>query len=171
MFFDQEIGKVFPPRKGRSHIMAVISGALSASPGGKGSNLGGALIGQGRLLKRRSLVAVISDFLSVNWEQELGLLCRKHDVIAVRVRDGLDMAMMDVGLIPMEDPETGIKYSCPTGFSSFRSAWAEWHKERFGAWQGICRRFGASLLDISTDDDVPGRLIRFFGSRGGPKRL
>ncbi|MDR0569443.1 MAG: DUF58 domain-containing protein [Spirochaetaceae bacterium] len=171
LFFDREISKVFPPRKGRAHIMTMISAALSGKPGGKGSGLGTALAGQGRLLKRRSLVAVISDFISVHWEQELGDLCRKHDVIALRIRDPLDTAMMNIGLVAMEDPETGVKYPCPTGFSSFRSAWAEWHRDRFSAWQGICRRAGASLLDISTDDDVPAVLVRFFGARGGPKRF
>jgi uncharacterized protein (DUF58 family) len=174
MFFDQEIGKVFPPRKGRSHIMSVISAALAAKPlaqTGKGSNLGVALRGQSRLLKRRSLVAVISDFMSVNWEQELGGLCRKHDVIAVRVSDPMDMAISSMGLIGMEDPETGVGYPGPTGFASFRSAWSEWHRDRFNAWQGMCRRFGASMLNISTDDDVPGVLIRFFGGRGGAKRF
>jgi uncharacterized protein (DUF58 family) len=170
LFFDREITKVFPPRKGRSHIMTVISGALSIKNGGKGSNLGAVLTGQGRLLKRRSLVVVISDFLSVNWEQELGDLCRKHDVIAIRIRDPLDTDMVDGGLISLEDPETGLKYHAPTGLVSFRSAWAEWHRDRLHSWQGICRRLGASFLDISTADDVPATLIHFFGGRGGHKR-
>ncbi|MDR2535814.1 MAG: DUF58 domain-containing protein [Treponema sp.] len=171
LFFDQDIIKVFPPRKSRSHIMAMISAALSIEPVRKGSNLGAALVGQGRLLKRRSLVVVISDFLSVNWEQELGDLCRKHDVIAIRVRDALSIAMINLGLISMEDPETGVKRLGPTGFSSFRSAWSEWHRDRLSAWQGICRRLGGAFLDIATDADVPSALIHFFGGRGGPKRL
>jgi uncharacterized protein (DUF58 family) len=170
LFFDREIIKVFPPRKGRSHIMAVISGALSIKNGGKGSNLGAALVGQGRLLKRRSLVVVISDFLCVNWEQELGDLCRNHDVITIRIGDPLDTDMVAGGLIFMEDPETALKYHAPTGFASFRSLWSEWHGDRLQAWQGICRRLGASFLDISTADDVPAALIRFFGGRGGLKR-
>lgn len=170
LFFDREITKVFPPRKGKSHIMAMIGAALSIEHGGNGSNVGAALAGQGRLLKRRSLVVVISDFFSVNWEQELGNLCRKHDVIAVRIGDPLDTDMVNAGLVLLEDPETGIKYHAPTGFASFRSAWSEWHRDRLNSWQGICRHAGASFLDLSTADDVPATLIRFFGGRGGPKR-
>ena len=81
IFFDREISKIIPPRKGRSHTMAVISAALEARPFEKGSGLGRALIGAGRLLKRRSLVIIISDFLCINWEQEIGNLSRRHDVI------------------------------------------------------------------------------------------
>jgi uncharacterized protein (DUF58 family) len=169
LFFDREITKVFPPRKGRAHIMAVISAALSIeNGGGRGSQLGAALAGQGRLLKRRSLVVVISDFMSVNWEQELGALCRKHDVIALRIGDPPDMAYQ--GLIALEDPETGLTYHVPTGFAGFRAAWSYWQRERRDAWQGICRRLGASFLEISTADDVPAALIRFFGSRQPSRR-
>ena len=80
IFFDKEISKIIPPRNGRSHTMAVISAALEARPQEKGSGLGRALVGAGRLLKRRSLVIIISDFLCINWEQEIGDLSRRHDV-------------------------------------------------------------------------------------------
>lgn len=170
MLFNRDIIKVFPPRKGISRIMTLINGALSVTQGGGGSNLGAALAAQGRLLKRRSLVVAISDFISVNWEQELGDLCRKHDVILIRISDPLDTGMVDGGLIALEDPETGLTYHAPTGFASFRSAWAEWHEDRLHAWQRICRRSGASFLDISTADDVPAALIHFFRGRGKYKR-
>ncbi|MDR2493749.1 MAG: DUF58 domain-containing protein [Spirochaetaceae bacterium] len=170
LFFDRGIIKVFPPRKGRAHIMAMISAALSIdNGGGAGSNLGVALAGQGRLLKRRSLIVIISDFLSVQWEQELGGLCRKHDVIAIRIGEPPDMAYQ--GLIALEDPETGRSYHVPTGFAEFRAAWSDWHRDRRDGWQGVCRRLGASFLDLCTQDDVPAVLIRFFGSRGGIRPL
>jgi uncharacterized protein (DUF58 family) len=165
VFFDREIAKVFPPRKGRAHTMAIISGALRFSPAGKGSNLGAALIGAGRLLKRRSMVALISDFLCVNWEQELGDLARRHDVIALRITGPLDKEMPNAGLISLEDPETGVKFHAPTGFPSFRSAWREWHTERAQLWEAICRRSGAACLELSTSDYAPSVLRRFFRER------
>ena len=93
VFFDQELGTVFSPRKGRAHIMAVISAALRVEARGRGSGLGTALRGTGRLLKRRSLVAVISDFLCLNLEEELGDLSRRHDVIALRISSPLDLVI------------------------------------------------------------------------------
>ncbi|MDR3341419.1 MAG: DUF58 domain-containing protein [Treponema sp.] len=170
VFFDHAITKVFPPRKGRSPIMAMISDALAMQAEGSGSDLGAALVGLRRLLKRRSLVVIISDFLCMNWEQELGTLCRKHDVIAIRITDPLDEDMPDLGLITMEDPETGLTYHAPTRFASFRSTWSTWHKDRLTSWRGICRHAGASFMELSTTSDAPAALIRFFGNRRVPKR-
>ena len=162
IFFDRGISKIIPPRKGRSHTMAVISAALEARPLEKGSGLGKALIGAERLLKRRSLVIVISDFLCVNWEQEIGDLSRRHDVISIKISGPLDREMPNCGLLTLEDPETGIKLRASASFSSFRNAWASWHEERARLWEAICRRSGAAYLELSTIDDAPAVLMRFF---------
>ncbi|MDR1278018.1 MAG: DUF58 domain-containing protein [Treponema sp.] len=169
LFFDQDISRVFPPRKGRRHTMAIISGALrfqGQARGGnvRGSHLGAALAGAGRLLKRRSLVVLVSDFFCRAWEQPLGDLARRHDVIALRIRDILDGELPNLGLVPMEDPETGVRFHAPTGFPSFRSAWRRWHEERALLWENLCRRAGAAGLELSTADDVPQVLFRFFGA-------
>jgi uncharacterized protein (DUF58 family) len=162
IFFDREISKIFPPRKGRSHTMAVISAALETRPFEKGSGLGKALIGAGMLLKRRSLVIIISDFLCINWEQEIGDLSRKHDVISIRISGPLDREMPRSGLLTLEDPETELKLRVSSSFSSFRSAWASWHDERAQLWEAICRRSGAACMELSTADDAPAALKRFF---------
>ena len=189
LFFDRGIFRIFPPRKGRRHTMAILGSALSllpedhaapgrvdraadtghmpaadAAPGG-GSNLEAALAGAGRLLKKRSLVALISDFFCVNWEQGLGDLCRRHDVIAFRMEDPLDMELPGLGLVPMEDPETGYTIHAPTGFGGFRAAWKDWHTDRAILWENICRHAGAARLVLSSRDDPSAALFRFFGGR------
>ena len=165
IFFDREISKIIPPRKGRSHTMAVISAALEALPQEKGSGLGKALIGAERLLKRRSLVIIISDFLCINWEQEIGDLARRHDVISLRISGPLDKEMPISGLLALEDPETGLKIRAPSSFPSFRNAWVSWHEERSQLWEAICRRSGAAYLELSTADDAPTALKHFFRGR------
>ena len=162
IFFDKEIRTIISPRKGRSHTMAVISAALEARSREKGSGLGKALEGAGRLLKRRSLVIVISDFLCVDWEQEIGGLSRKHDVVSLRISGPLDREMPEAGLLTLEDPETGHKVMSPSSFASFRGAWASWHEERSRLWEGICRRWGIAHLELSTADDAPAALKHFF---------
>jgi uncharacterized protein (DUF58 family) len=162
IFFDREISKIIPPRKGRSHTMAVISAALEARPLQKGSGLGKALVGAERFLNRRSLVIVISDFLCVNLEQEIGDLSRRHDVISIKISGPLDREMPRSGLLTLEDPETGLKLRASASFASFRNAWASWHEERVQLWEAICRRSGAASLELSTADDAPAILMRFF---------
>jgi uncharacterized protein (DUF58 family) len=165
VFFDREISKIFPPRKGRPHTMALISAALEARPRGKGSGLGNALTGAGRLLKRRSLVVIISDFLCVNWEHEMGNMSRRHDVIALGITSPLDGEIPDGGLLTVEDPETGLRIRVPASFPSFRSAWSAWHEERRRLWEAICRRSGAAYTELSTAEEAPAALLRFFRGR------
>ena len=167
IFFDREISKIIPPRKGRSHTMAVISAAIEARPLERGSGLGKALIGAERLLKRRSLVIIISDYLCVNWEQEIGDLSRRHDVISIKISGPLDREMPRSGLLTLEDPEAGLKLRASASFSSFRTAWASWHEERVRLWEAICRRLAVASLELSTADDAPAALMRFF-RRGIP---
>jgi uncharacterized protein (DUF58 family) len=128
-----------------------------------GSNLAQALTGAQRLLKKRSLVVVISDFFNMNWEQELTALCRKHDCIALRICDPRDMPFS--GLITLEDPETGVRIEAPAGLNSFQDNWAEWQMERSAGWEAQCKRAGASFLELSTASDAAAVLIKFFGSR------
>jgi uncharacterized protein (DUF58 family) len=173
--FSREIDRVFPPRKGRHHTLAIVSGAVNcqkrrsvraAVPGNEHcSNLGAALNGAGRLLKRRSMVVVVSDFLSVNWEEPLGDLSRKHDVIALRISDPLDKSLPDLGLITMEDPETRLRITAPTAHASFQEAWSQWHKERAELWINFCKRAGAAHLELSTTADAAAALFHFFGGR------
>jgi uncharacterized protein (DUF58 family) len=167
LFFDREITRIFSPKKGRRHILGILGNAVAIQAGGRGSALGAALAGAGRLLKRRSLVVVISDFFAdVNgWEDELGDLARKHDVIAVNITDPLDVDFPDAGFIPVEDPETGIKFHAASGFPSFCSAWSRWHEDRVKYWDEVCRRAGAARLPLSIADDAPAVLVRFFRGR------
>jgi uncharacterized protein (DUF58 family) len=145
--------------------MSIVSALLAAGEGGRGSGLGLALEGTGRLLKRRSLVVILSDFLSINWEQEMGHLCSRHDVIAIGITDPLDQDMPNLGLLAMKDPETGAAIHASTGFASFRSAWGDWHGDRARLWKALCRRCGAAYMELSTAEDAPAALTRFFGRR------
>jgi uncharacterized protein (DUF58 family) len=168
-FFDKDIEKVFPPRKGRKHIMSIIMAALQHQNNAlqrretRGSDIAAALTGAQRLLKKRSLVVLISDFYSINWDKEMGNLCRKHDCIALRICDHQELSYH--GLITLEDPETGIRIEAPAGLNSFRESWAQWHDERAALWKTQCRRSGAAFLELSTEADAPAALLKFFGSR------
>ncbi|MCL2759750.1 MAG: DUF58 domain-containing protein [Treponema sp.] len=169
LLFDNDIEKVFPPRKGRKHIMSFVTSALQYQNNIQqrrsqyGSDITSALTGAQRLLKKRSLVILISDFYSVNWEHELGNICRKHDVIALRICDSKELPFP--GLVTLEDPETGVRIEAPAGLDSFKESWELWHQEKSTHWESTCRKCGAAFMELSTEADAPSSLIRFFGSR------
>jgi uncharacterized protein (DUF58 family) len=181
--FDREIDRVFPPRKGKRNVLAFVSGALqrhkqqfnrqrfSVTMHRKDtkltSNLCSAIAGAGRMLKRRSMVVLLSDFLSVGWENELSDLSSKHDVIAIRVGDPADSNLPDLGLITMTDPETGIQLEAPTSSTAFRNQWLQWHRDRSDLWSNSCRRAGAAQLDLPVGADTAASLTRFFSGRSG----
>ena len=173
-FFDKDIEKVFPPHKGRRHIMSMIMTAIqyqnnfNTRRSQQGSNIASALTGAKRLLKKRSLVVLISDFYSINWEKEMGILCRKHDVIALRISCSKDVPYP--GLITLEDPETGVRIEAPAGLNSFKESWALWHSERSAHMETQCRKCGAAYFDLSTEADAPSSLIKYFGSRSQYKQ-
>ncbi|MDR1904074.1 MAG: DUF58 domain-containing protein [Treponema sp.] len=189
VFFDHTITRLFPLHRGRAHILAIINAAMNQCGGGLserpaaglrqgkkkqtvketesalGSNLGAALSGLKQVLKKRSLVVVISDFLCIKWEQELAELARQHDVIALRIMSPLDSKIPGNGLLRLEDRETGLRMHINAGSESFRQAWSRWHEERALLWESICRHSGASSLTLSTTDDAVAVLKHFFGGR------
>ena len=170
LFFDKDIEKVFPPRKGRHHIMSMIMTALqfqnNVMPRRSqyGSNIASALTGARRMLKKRSLVVVISDFFSINWEGEMGTLCRKHDCMALRINSAREVPYP--GLVTLEDPETGTRIEAPAGLETFKESWETWHEERASLWETQCKKCAAVYMDLSVDEDAPTALIKFFNSRG-----
>jgi uncharacterized protein (DUF58 family) len=170
LFFDRDITQVFPPRKGRRHIMSILGAAVDpgrgeASPAARDSNLRAALVGTGRFLKRRSLVVVVTDFFASAWEQEFADLAARHDLIAIGIGNSLDRDFPDLGLVPLEDPETGVRFYGASAFPAFRRAWSRWKGERREYVEGLCRRTGAASLFLAAGEDTPAALSRFFGGR------
>jgi uncharacterized protein (DUF58 family) len=167
LFFDRDIENIFLPRKGRKSLMALVMAALQyqnkAVPRRTqyGSDIACALKSAQKFLKKRSLIVLISDFYSINWEQEMGNICRKHDVIALRICSPQEIRFS--GLVTMEDPETGVRIEAPAGLDSFRESWALWQKEKSTHWESQCRKNGAVYLELSTEADAASSLIKFFG--------
>ncbi|MDE5613311.1 MAG: DUF58 domain-containing protein [Treponemataceae bacterium] len=166
VFFDGAIQWACVPKAGRAQVMALFSRLDRLDDGGvRGSALASALNGAGTLLKRRSLVFVLSDFRADGWLQPLARLSGKHDVVAVRVTDPCDTELPAVGTVPFADGETGARRMLPTSSVSFRRAWFEDNRQRTDFWQGECLRHGAYPLALSTADDAVQVLSRFFSQR------
>jgi len=164
--------RYFEPRRGKAHALALIEAAVGAHAEGRasagGTDLGGAFERAGRLLKRRSLVMALSDFDAEGWAPSLALLARRHDVVAVRVTDGLDRGLPAYGAFGAADAESRVPAWLPLGSRSFRARWAKRGEARREACRALCAEAGARLLEIDTSDDPARRLLEFFDRRRRP---
>jgi uncharacterized protein (DUF58 family) len=167
LFFDAGVRLTVPPEQGKSHTMLLLSrfDALAAEPANErppGTDLAAALKVAAKLLTKKSLIFVISDFRTTGWAEALSLLTLTHDVAAVIIEDPTDTALPRVGLVPFRDNETGERRYLPTNSGAFRDSWRAEQQRRSAARQEECARRGAASLVLSTTDDPASRLNSYF---------
>jgi uncharacterized protein (DUF58 family) len=154
-----------PPRSGRAHVGAVLSALRRAPEPGDRTDLGAVLTSVRRTANRRGMVVVASDFDGDGWERPLRALGAKHDVLAIHVVDPRELALPDVGLVALEDPESGRRRLVDTRDARVRArfdALASAHRD------DVARRLAAAGADrfvLRTDRDWVTDLVRFVGSR------
>jgi uncharacterized protein (DUF58 family) len=108
---------------------------------------------------------VVSDFFASAWEQEFEDLAVRHDLIAIGIGNPLDRDLPDLGLVPLEDPETGVHFYGASAVPAFRKDWSRWYRERRDFVESLCRRSGAACLFLAAGEDSSAALSRFFSSR------
>ena len=167
VFFDGQIRFSCAPKRGRDQAMLLLSKFDSLEPDGgtEGSVLGTALAGAGKLLRRRSLVFVLSDFRSTGWERPFAMLAVKHDVVAVCIIDEQDEQLGKMGTLPFYDVESGLLRCLPTSSAEFQNAWRTAGRQRLELWKNTCKKRGGYPVVISTADRPDQVLNRFFSSR------
>ena len=165
LLYTDRVDLVLPARAGRRdvlHLIDQIQNTGSAPRSSKTTRLNDLLAHALQTIKRRSLVIVVSDFISEpGWERSLALLGQRHDVLALRLYDALEMALPDVGLVIMEDAETGQQLFVDTHETAFRKRFATLAAERETALREALAVAGSDCIELSTDDDLVDTLLRF----------
>ena len=131
----------------------------------RGTALAASINAAGKLLRKRSLVFVLSDFRAGGWEDAFAHLAARHDVVAVRVTDSVDSSLPEIGSILARDPESGILRLFPTMSKTFKSEWREDAAMRSKRWLDIVLRRGGIPLMVSTSEDSMSALLNFFSQR------
>ncbi len=166
VLFDGEVRFSCRPEPGRERAMMLLSKIdRTEDDVKKGSVLDNAIRGAHRLLKRRSLVFVLSDFKTEGWQVPLARLAQKHDVVAVRITDQMDSELPEIGTIPFVDAESGVRAKLPTSSSAFRRMWFDENRRQTDSWQNYCLRHGIYTILLSTADDCTRVLSKFFSER------
>jgi len=169
IIFTDRIEKYVPPRKGRSHVLRVIRELLYFKPEGKGTDIGNALDYMNKVIRRRSVVFVISDFLDNQWERPLQVANKKHDAVAIAISDRREKELPDVGLIELEDAETGEILLVDTSDPELRKAFAKEAYKTSKEREKIFRKRDVDFVEISTDKSYVDPLVMFFRKRASMK--
>jgi uncharacterized protein (DUF58 family) len=169
LIFSDKIEKFIPPRKGKQHVLRVIREILYFKPEDSQTDLNVALEYLSRVIRRRSIVFLISDFLAENYEKALQVANKKHDVIAVDIIDPREVELPNVGFIELEDAETGETVLVDTTSSGVRSNFFSRAQAGRSGREKFFKSIGVDNINIHTDQSYVEPITRFFRMRA--KRL
>lgn len=165
IFFSNRIEKYIPPKKGRQHALYIVRELLTVEPHTKGTNLDEAIKYFNNTTSQKSIAFLLSDFLDTGYENDLKVIGKRHDVIGLKVYDKMDMQLPDVGIIQMEDTETGKIKWVDSSSASVRYNYQQHFFEQTEETKRYFRKSGADLLHIRTDEDYVKILQKFFLKR------
>jgi uncharacterized protein (DUF58 family) len=163
--FTDRVEHFLPPRKGTRHVLRLIRDVLFWQPRRRGTSLREGLDYLNRVLRRRAVVFLFSDFLDRDFERAFRRTGRRHDLVAVRVTDPREEDLPAVGLVELEDAESGRRLLLNTSSRAVRAAFREQALARRDAVRQLTRSAGIDLIEVSTDGGHLDALIRFFQMR------
>ncbi len=165
LIFTDRVEKYIPPKKGRKHVLRVIRELLYFKPQAVKTDVKGALETLDRVLRRRAVVFLVSDFITEDFSRPLRVLGRKHDAIAVTVHDPRERELPPIGLIELQDAETGESILVDTSDPGFCEEFAgSWTEER-RLLESTFRKAGVDWIDVPTDRPYVDALMGFFRKR------
>jgi len=165
VIFSDKIEKFIPPRKGKQHVLRVIREILYFKPEDSKTNLNVALEYLSRVIKRKSIVFLISDFLTENYEKALQIANKKHDIIAINIIDPREIEMPSVGLLELEDAESGETVLVDTSNPAIRGSFYSQSKEERESREKFFKSIGVDNININTDRSYVEPITKFFRMR------
>jgi len=165
IIFTDKIEKFVPPRKGKSHVLRVLRELLYFKPENRRTDIGLALEYLSRIIQRRSVVFLVSDFLSGDYERPLRIANKKHDIVAVHIVDPRELELPAIGYIEFEDAETGEQILIDTYDHEVRKLFTKKTTESLLHRDKLFRSMNVDSIAIHTDEPYFEPLIRFFRQR------
>jgi uncharacterized protein (DUF58 family) len=165
IIFTDKIEKFVPPRKGKSHVLRVLRELLYFKPEDQRTDIGLAMEYFSQVIHRRSVVFLISDFLSRGFERPLRIASQKHDIIAIHMIDPRELELPPLGFIELEDAETGEQILLDTNDDRVRGLFTEQAVQAMGDQDKLFKSMNMDSIRIRTDQSYIEPLIRFFRMR------
>ena len=156
------VEEFIPPRKGRSHLFKLLREMIYFEPEKKTTDLNNCVRHISNVAKRRSIMFVVSDFFTEDFEKSLGILKNRHEVILINVSDLRESDIPDIGYVMLEDSETGEQFLADTSDAGFRGRYASLMKQRNDELFERMRRLKVDMINVRTDQPFEIPLRRFF---------
>ncbi len=165
ILFSDQVEKYIPPKKGRRHVLRVVREILFFEPKQKGTDIANALDFANKVVTRRAVAFLVSDFQASEYQQALRMTNKRHDTVAVMVVDPRERDMPDVGLLAVEDSETGELMEVNTSSPDIRSYFSNSSRNRLDVIRRDLRSSGVDVLELDTGKPYMPALMQFFATR------
>lgn len=165
ILFSDKVEKFIPAKKGRQHVLYIVRELLGFEASNTGTNINEAIRYFNNNIKQKSIAFILSDFLDSGYENNLKVIGKKHDVIGLRIYDKMDKQLPDVGLLQLQDSETGKIMWIDSSDPVVRMNYQQHFLNRSDTCKRYFRKAGADLLHVRTDDDYVKILQQFFLNR------
>jgi uncharacterized protein (DUF58 family) len=165
ILFSDEVELFIPPKKGKSHVLRIIRELLEFEPQSHLTDISGALKFLSNVLKKKSIVFVLSDFMASDYEQTLRITGKKHDLTGIRVYDPMEEELPDLGVVSMKDAETGQIRWINTHSRKIREAYSSHYAQQVTYFRETFARAGCGQLDCRVDESYVKKLLGYFKRR------
>ncbi|MCH7673654.1 DUF58 domain-containing protein [candidate division KSB1 bacterium] len=165
IIFTDRIEKFVPPKKGKTHVLRVLRELLYHEPEGKGTDISLALEYLSRIITRRSVVFLVSDFISDDYQKAMQIANKRHDLVAITITDPREIELPNIGLVELEDAETGEIIMLDTADSTIRQTFTRITSNSREERDKNLRSMNVDSIDIRTDVSYIEPLIKFFRMR------
>jgi len=166
VLFSDHIEKVVPPKKGRTHVLRLIREMYTTKPTGKGTDIADGLSYINRLLDRRAIVVLASDFMDKDFEKPLRITNQKHDLVSIIINDQFEDELPDLGLVKMKDAETGAEKIVDTSSNKVRKAYKVKRLKQKAYLHDMMLKMKIDAVEVKTNESYVKPLMNFFQRRG-----
>ena len=166
ILFSDEVELFIPPKKGKSHILRIIRELLEFKPNSTETNLAEALKFLRNVMKKKAIVFVLSDFIADDYETTLKIVGNKHDVTGIRIYDEKEEYIPNLGMIQVQDAETGGIKLVNTASKKVRHEYWRYHLEKVDYFKATFKKSGSGVIDCRVDESYVKKLLGYFKRRG-----
>ncbi|CAH8287816.1 uncharacterized protein DUF58 [Mariniflexile fucanivorans] len=166
ILFSDKVELYIPPKKGRSHVLRIIRELIEFEPESKQTNLAEALKFMQNVMKKKAIVFVLSDFIADDYHQTMKIVSGKHDVTGIRVYDKREEEIPNLGLVQMQDEETGELMLVNTSSKKVRLNYGKFYHEKVEYYKESFNKSGAGSIDCRVDESYVKKMLGYFKRRG-----